>query len=153
MKTPLIKAIMLMLIASAILYGCKKDETEEPANPDYPQLIGTWTGFNDQGDTVILKVNNVGATLYIYSYKYAVTYQEGGTSSKHSIEITNTQGIAPILNKSFALVPLDPFGSPADTLSGTFDTETLKMTGKTKTTFTDITGSPVIWTDFALVKQ
>ncbi len=153
MKTRFSFIPLLFLSALILLASCKKKSNEQPANPDYPQLIGTWTGFTDQGDTVTIKVNSIGSTLYVYSYKYAVTYDDGGTYSRHKIEISNTQGIAPILQKSFSLIPGDPFGSDQDTLSGTFDPDNLKMTGKCKTTFTDVTGHPVVWLDFFLLKQ
>jgi len=133
MKTKLLYGLgLLMMIAFVFTSSCKKKT--DPPEPDYPQLIGTWSGNTWQNYPIALSVINVEGQLYLSSYAFAVTYSEPGVFDSAYYNQSNTSGIVPIINKKFSLLLYSPFSS-GDSLWGTFDTGEMVLSGNIKSVF------------------
>ena len=120
---PALLIMVVMLCSLVSLPGCKKDEI-----PDYPELIGYWSGTTSQGNPVRFKIENEKGTLYITQYELLVTFGSGSQSYEH----TNTRGIVALSGLTFTL-PLGSgsmgpafidgyfnYGATTITLTGTF---------------------------------
>jgi len=132
MKTKIITISLLLIAFLSVFTACKKDkETEQP---DYPQLIGTWQGNTWQTYPISISVINVEGQLYISAYQFAVTRIEGGFFDSVYYSVSNSAGIAPVVNKQFSL-QLFNLASEGDSLWGTFDTGEMILAGDIKTVF------------------
>lgn len=123
MKNSLTSLSLILLICSLFfLSSCKKEET-----PDYPMLIGYWTGHTSQENTIEFKVENKKGTLYITKYRLVVTYSNGSIQTFESI---NSRGIVALTGLSFN-IPLASGNSGAAYISGNFNlsSQEYRLTG------------------------
>jgi hypothetical protein len=136
MKNLFLKSIAL-LIGIVVIASCsKKESSDPPKEPDYPQLIGTWQGTTWQQYPIEISVINVEGVLYLSSYSFAVTRQEGGSFDSANYQMSISTGIVPVLNKQFSFQLLSAASSYTnDSLSGTFDTGEMILTGSIKAQF------------------
>ena len=114
--------IFILLCCMVISTGCKKNKT-----PDYPDLIGYWSGQTTQGNSVSFKVENKKGTLYITQYNLLVNFGSGQKTFQHS----NTQGIVALSGLNFN-VSLGSTGSSGPAyIDGLFNygSTTITLTG------------------------
>lgn len=103
--------------------GCKKEET-----PDYPHLIGYWSGTTSQGNPIRFRVDSRDGILYITQYELLVNFGSGAKT----FEQQNDRGIVALSGLTFN-IPLATgsvgpayidgnfiYGSTDITLSGSF---------------------------------
>ncbi len=109
-KIPEFLAIIL-IINMIMMMSCKKETT-----PDYPELIGYWSGTTTQGNPVSFKIENKKGTLYITNYNLLVTFGSGQTTFQH----TNTQGIVALTGLNFS-IPLGNGGQGPAYINGSFN--------------------------------
>jgi hypothetical protein len=153
MKTKSFYVICLILTGLIILVGsCKKSSDPPAPTPEFPQLVGGWSGFTSGNDSISLVVSNVAGYLKVTGYKYTVKYAVPGQTYIHQTDQSNSSGFCLISGKSFTLNPLMPFGIAADTLNGTFDVTNLTLSGKIRATFTEVADTPVVIMTYAAVK-
>lgn len=115
--------LFILLCCMVMSTGCKKKKT-----PDYPDLIGYWSGQTSQGNPVSFKVENKKGTLYITQYNLLVTFSG---SQSQTYQHTNTAGIASLSGLYFT-VPLGTAGTSGPAfIDGNFDygTTTITLTG------------------------
>jgi len=144
-----------ILIAALIVIGvsCKKSTEDTPTpTPDFSQLIGGWSGLTNDNDTVNIVVSNVGGILKVTTYEYTVIYVSGSSKWTHWTRTSYSGGFCNVTNKAFSLIPEMSGGSPADSLSGTFNVTNLTLAGNIKATFTEVTGSPVVRLTYTATK-
>ena len=120
--------LSLMVLCIVLAAGCKKStEPELPATPPDAQLIGAWSGLTSQNDTILLTVSNINGVLKITRYAFTVTFTN--PNGERSIDITDSDGIASVVNRYFSFLLLDP-GTPGDEyMNGTFDISNLTLNG------------------------
>jgi hypothetical protein len=111
----------MMLLLLGFLSGCKK---KIPA-PDYPQLIGHWTGSTTQDEPFKLSVENFDGTLYITYYKLIVVFNTGGS---RNIEQNKPDGITQITDRSFNISTGNGIYGPGY-IEGTFNLNTMTLSG------------------------
>ena len=142
--------LIILVTISIFAVSCSKSTDSAPdPTPKYTQLIGTWKGLTSQNDTVILVVNNTGATLNLKRYKYSIVYQTTGIYSRKGIDIDN-QTIPFATDNMFAY---NNGASTHDSIIGTFDVTALSLSGKISSEFTDKPGSPVVRVTYTATKQ
>jgi len=118
-----ITSLVTLLFILFIHSGCKKDET-----PDYPHLIGYWSGTTSQGNPIRFKVDSRDGILYITQYELLVNFGSGAKT----FEQQNDRGIVALSGLIFS-IPLGTgsagpayidgnfiYGSTEITLSGSF---------------------------------
>ena len=131
------KGFFFLLLAGMIVLSissCKKKSSEETTpGPDFPQLIGTWTGMTSQNYAITIGVINNGGTLYISQYSYPVVYRQGSVFDSIYYNEYSSTGISPVIGAAFKF-KAGSF-STSDSLSGTFDVKALTLTGKFHTVF------------------
>lgn len=130
MKNLFLKALTLLIGIVMIVSCSKKESTDPPKEPDFPQLIGTWKGTTWQQYPIEISVINVEGVLYISAYSFAVTRHEGGSFDSANYQMSVSTGIAPVLNKQFAFQLLSMVSSYTfDSIYGAFDTGEMILTG------------------------
>lgn len=136
MKNVFLKA-MVLLFGIVVLVSCsKKESSDPPKEPDFPQLIGIWQGTTWQQYPIEISVINVEGVLYLSSYSFAVTRHEGGSSDSANYQMSISTGIAPVLNKQFSLQLLSMASSfTNDSLTGAFDTGEMILSGSIQVEF------------------
>jgi len=105
-----------------ILHGCKK---KVDPGPEYPQLIGRWTGATSQSQAVNIYVDYINSWFTIYQYNFVVYFNSGGSKT---ISNFNPEGITGIENKSFSVSLGSGIYGPAY-LDGTFDVYNMTLSG------------------------
>lgn len=138
MKRNFVYGIVILGITILIVACSKKEDEPVVPQPDYPQLIGTWKGTTWQNTPITLKVANIGGTLYLTSLSYSVKLEHDSSYHQRDYTITLTSGIVPVTNKQFS-VSMAALLFPNDTLSGTFNTDSIKVTGLIVAEFSDST--------------
>lgn len=105
-----------------ILPGCKK---KIDPGPEYPQLIGRWTGVTSQSQPINIYVDYINGWFTIYQFNFVVYYNSGGSQT---ISNFNPEGITGINNKFFAISLGSGIYGPAF-LDGTFDVNNMTLSG------------------------
>jgi hypothetical protein len=124
MKNKLFIPVMLALffMNCLMLAGCKKDV--DPG-PEYPQLIGRWTGSTSQSQPINIYVDYFNKWLNIYQYNFVIYYNSGGAQT---ISGFNMDGISGISNKYFSIPLGNGIYGPAY-LEGTFNLGSMTLSG------------------------
>ena len=121
MKNVAVVPFLTLILLTGLFYSCSKKETPVP---DFPQLIGNWTGTTSQGNAITLWVNSVNGYLYITSSDLMVYGPSGNTNYKQY----NPNGLAVISNKQFHLTTGS--GSSGEAfIDGTFDLNDMSLNG------------------------
>jgi hypothetical protein len=90
---------LLLFLIGFLLLAITSCEDKTEAAPDFPQLIGYWTGNTSQGQICTFNISNHDGTLYVDHYKVEVITNTG----LKNYESTNSKGIAPVINKQFMI--------------------------------------------------
>jgi hypothetical protein len=114
---PWILFIVVILISTA---SCKKTETV----PDFPELLGTWSGNTSQDGPISFYVDNINGVLFITSYKVKVYT----TSGYQEYQYIKSDGITQVSNKTFRISLGTGTSGPAY-LDGTFNTSDMTLSG------------------------
>jgi len=114
--------IVLLPLFLFVQEGCKKNI--DPG-PDYPQLIGKWSGSTSQSQPINIYVEYFNQWLNIYQYNIVVYFNSGGS---RTISGFNADGITGITNKSFNISLGTGIYGPAF-IEGTFDVTGLTLSG------------------------
>jgi hypothetical protein len=120
----LCKTLYLLLFLLIFSISCKKST---PA-PDYPQLMGVWSGSTSQSQTIRVVVDNIGGTLYLTQIRFIVLFDSGG---QQSIERNSTEGLASVNNRYFKYSTGTGIYGPAF-VDGTFDLNSMTLSGTFK---------------------
>lgn len=102
--------------------GCKKNI--DPG-PDYPQLIGKWTGSTSQSQPVNIYVDYFNKWMNIYQYNIVVFFNSGGS---RTISGFNADGITGVVNKAFNIDLGSGIYGPGF-IQGAFDVNSLTLSG------------------------
>ena len=121
MKNASYLSLVTLILFSTLFSSCSKKET--PA-PDYPQLIGNWTGTTSQGTAVSLWVNSINGTLYITSSDLMVYGPSGNVDYRQY----NSNGLAAVSTLQFHL-SLGTGSSGEAFIDGTFDLTDMSLNG------------------------
>jgi len=110
--------IIIMLIVGGVVINstflsCKKKETPLP---NFPQLIGDWTGTTSQGTRIYLGVTNIKGNLYINQYDLMVYTNTGYQEYKAG----SSNGLASIPSTQFK-IHIGTGGAGESYIGGTFD--------------------------------
>lgn len=119
-KTYLLISLLVMVVLTT-LSSCKKKT--DPV-PDFPQLIGHWSGTTSQGTQVRFMVDNMKGYLYIMEYHLTV-YTSAGY---HEYQLYYQYGIAPVSNKQFK-IHIGTGSSGESFIDGTFDLNSMGLYG------------------------
>ena len=114
----LLVILTIMVISSS---SCKK-KTE--AVPDFPQLIGHWSGTTSVDTQILFWVNNISGTLNITQYDLTVPTIDGYQRYMSS----NTYGIASINSRQFK-IHLGTGTAGEAFINGTFNTNDMTVYG------------------------
>lgn len=120
MKYSILSALFLPLIIITLM-ACKKTT---PA-PDYPELMGSWSGSTSQSQVIKFYVENIGGTLYLTSLKFSIFFDTGG---QQSIERYNTEGLTPVSDRYFKYALGTGIYGQAY-IEGTFNLNSMTVTG------------------------
>jgi len=117
-----------MFLGILLTNGCKKSsEPDQPVTPPDAQLIGAWSGLTSQNDTILFTVSNINGVLNITRYAFTVTF--ANPPGVRSIDMTDSDGIASVVNRYFSFLLIDP-GTPGDEyMNGTFNISNLTLDG------------------------
>jgi hypothetical protein len=123
MKNKILQRILLtLLILSAYSVTTCKKKTDPV--PDFPQLIGHWSGTTSQGTQVRFMVDNLKGYLYIMEY-HLTLYTSAGL---HEYQSYYTYGIAPVSNKQFR-IHMGTGSAGEAYMDGTFDLNAMTLYG------------------------
>jgi hypothetical protein len=121
-KTALgISLLVIVVLTSFSISSCKKKTTPVP---DFPQLIGHWSGQTSQGSAIYFTVDNLQGNLNVTRYDLTV-YTQGGYMQYKSI---NSNGIAYVTNKQFK-IHLQNGDSGESYIDGTFNINDMSLYG------------------------
>ena len=115
-----VSAVISLLIITSVFSSCKKSDPD----PDFPQLIGSWSGNTSQDGPIAFYVDNIKGTLYIMTYKVKIYTSTG----YQYFEYTNSEGIASIYNKTFR-ISLGTGSSGPAFIDGTFNPADMSLRG------------------------
>jgi hypothetical protein len=133
--------LILSLLVQVFVSSCSKSSDSTPAQPDDPQLIGTWQGTTSQGLPIRLSVSNFDGLLIINTYQYDVRkYLTDTTWQEMNYNVPNSTVVTSVVQKVFAFRPYGGYAY-TDYLKGTFDTEKMILTGRFNTSFPNQTGT------------
>jgi hypothetical protein len=121
MKATLTALTTILLFTTILGTSCKKDT--EPV-PDYPQLMGLWTGTTSQGVTIFFVIGNIDGILYVTHYKMTVYTNNG----YQTYEQYNTDGIVSLSGRGFN-IPLGTGSAGPAFISGNFDLDSMVLDG------------------------
>jgi hypothetical protein len=119
-KTTVISTLLTLGLILFVISSCKKSDPQ----PDFPQLIGTWSGNTSQDGPISFYVDNIKGTLYVTSYKIKVYTSSG----YQTYEAVNSEGIASISSKYFRISLGTGTAGPAF-IEGTFNTTDMSLNG------------------------
>ena len=97
MKKLFVAASTIILIAIILFSSSSCAKKTDPV-PDFPQLIGHWSGTTSSGTQILFWVNPVSGILYITQYDLTVA-----TPAYQRYMSYNQQGIASVTNKYFKI--------------------------------------------------
>ena len=92
--------------------------------PDFPQLVGHWSGTTSQGTAVSFTVDNLQGNLNVTRYDLMV-YTQGGY---RQYKVINSNGIAYVTNKQFK-IHIGTGDSGESFIDGTFNVNDLSLYG------------------------
>jgi len=113
--------LLMLVLTNFTLSSCKKKTTPIP---DFPQLIGNWSGQTSQGTAISFGVENVQGNLDITRYDLMV-YTAGGY---RQYKAGNSNGIVVVTNKQFR-IHLGTGNSGESYIDGTFNVNDLTLYG------------------------
>ncbi len=119
-KVLVIATIMILGIILTAISSCKKSDPD----PDFPQLIGAWSGTTSQDGPIYFYVDNIKGTLYIKSYNTKIYTSNG----YQSLQSTNDAGITAISGKSFRISLGTGSAGPAF-IDGNFNLSDMSLSG------------------------
>jgi len=109
-------------LVTLILQGCKK---KIDPGPEYPQLIGRWTGSTSQSQPINIYVDYINGWFTIYQFNFVIYFNSGGSQTVSNF---NPEGITGINNKSFTISLGSGVYGPAF-LDGVFDVNNMTLSG------------------------
>ncbi|MCX6278929.1 MAG: hypothetical protein NT004_12670 [Bacteroidetes bacterium] len=143
-------AILMLAVFGLLAVSCSKSSDNPPTpSPKYPELMGSWQGLTSEADTVIIEVNNTGATLNLKRYKYSIVYKTTGIYSRKSADIDN-QTIPFATDNTFAY---NNGLSVHDSITGNFNLASMALSGTISREFPDKPGSPIVRVTYTAVKK
>jgi len=92
----LLFSLLMILVLTTFSFSCKKKT--EPV-PDFPQLIGHWSGTTAYGLGIFFTVDNLKGNLNVTRYDLSVATSSGIRQYKS----INSNGIAYVTNKQFRI--------------------------------------------------
>jgi|WetSurMetagenome_2_1015567.scaffolds.fasta_scaffold33432_2 hypothetical protein len=114
--------LLVVFVAGLFLFAdCKKKE----AAPDYPQLMGSWTGETSQSQVIQISVDNFDGVLKLTNLKITVLTQTGGTQI---IQQYNSDGFTTVNGTYFKYTMGTGLYGPAY-VDGTFNLQTMTLNG------------------------
>jgi len=117
----LLNLIIVLVLTNLTLSSCKKKT--DPI-PDFPQLIGHWSGTTSSDTQIHLMIDNLKGYLYVTQYDLTIY----GTSGLEHITGGYTYGVAAVTNKQFR-IHLGTGSSGEAYIDGTFDTSSMTLYG------------------------
>lgn len=112
---------LLVIVALTTHSSCKKKT--DPI-PDFPQLIGHWSGQTSQGSPIYFTVDNLQGNLNVTRYDITV-YTQGGI---RQYKVINSNGIAYVTNRQFK-INLGTGAAGDSFIDGTFNVNDLTLYG------------------------
>jgi len=112
-------------------------------------------------ESALKKLHSISVSLHCWQGDDVTGFENlGGGLGGDGIQATgnypgkarNPDELRSDLDKAFSLIPEMSGGSPADSLSGTFNVTNLTLAGNIKATFTEVTGSPVVRLTYTATK-
>ena len=88
--------LLMLVLTNFTLSSCKKKT--DPV-PDFPQLIGHWSGTTSQGTQIRFMIDNLNGYLYVTEYDLTA-YTAGGY---RQYKAGNSNGIVAVTNKQFKI--------------------------------------------------
>jgi hypothetical protein len=114
--------LLVILLGMLPVTSCQKKT--DPV-PDFPQLMGAWSGTTSQGTSITFWVSNLGGNLNTTSYDlWAYVLPEG----LHEYRMMNANGIAYISNRQFKISLGTGSGGEAF-IDGTFNVNDMSLYG------------------------
>jgi hypothetical protein len=113
--------IAIVVLSAVSFSACKKKA--DPV-PDFPQLIGHWSGTTSQGTPVYFTVDNLKGSLNVTRYDLTVSIV-GVLKQYKSI---NSNGIAYVTNRQFK-IHLGTGSAGEAYIDGTFNTNDMTLYG------------------------
>ena len=92
--------------------------------PDFPQLIGHWSGTTSQSSAVRFMIDNLNGYLYVTEYHLTV-YTAGGY---HEYQAYNSYGIAAVSNRQFK-IHIGTGNAGESYIDGTFNINDMTLYG------------------------
>lgn len=120
----LLKFTFVAFFVLASISSCKKTTSA----PDYPELIGSWSGSTSQSQVISLYVDNIEGTLYLTSLGFTIFFDTGG---QQSLKLYSSEGLTSVNNRYFKyLLGTGIYGQSY--VDGTFNTSSMTVTGTFK---------------------
>jgi hypothetical protein len=119
-KTLIIATIMILGMVLVVISSCKKSDPI----PDYPQLIGAWSGNTSQDGPIYFYIDNIKGTLYITSYNTMIYTSTG----YQNFQSANSNGITAVSGKSFHISLGTGSAGPAF-IDGIFNLTDMSLSG------------------------
>jgi hypothetical protein len=114
--------LIIIMITTIPFISCNK-KTETP--PDFPQLMGGWSGTTSTGNSISFWVNSLDGTLILTTYDlWAYVLPEG----LHEYRAGNENGLTSIINKQFKIILGSGSGGQAF-IDGTFNINDMSLYG------------------------
>lgn len=113
--------LVIFVLTTFSFSACKKKTTPQP---DFPQLVGHWSGTTSQGTAVSFTVDNLQGNLNVTRYDLMV-YTQGGY---RQYKVINSNGIAYVTNKQFK-IHIGTGDSGESFIDGTFNVNDLSLYG------------------------
>jgi len=118
--------IWIVLIGALVLtpFTFSSCDKKQVPVPDFPQLIGHWSGTTSQGPQISFWINNLSGTLSVTNYDLTVYT----TSGAQDYLLYNTYGIASVINKQFK-IHLGTGSAGESYIDGTFNVNDMTLNG------------------------
>jgi hypothetical protein len=121
-KVPLLMVVIAgLLLAIFASPSCKKKT--DPV-PDFPQLIGHWSGTTSQSTEARFMIDNLKGYLYVTQYDLTV-YTSGGI---RKLSAAYTWGLAAVVNRQFK-IHLGTGSAGESYIDGTFNVNDMTLYG------------------------
>ncbi len=120
-KTSLLFSLIVILLLTTFSFSCKKKT--DPV-PDFPQLIGHWSGTTSQSSAIRFMIDNLKGYLYVTEYHLTV-YTPGGYQEYQAY---SSYGIAAVTNRQFK-IHLGTGSAGESYIDGTFNINDMTLYG------------------------
>ncbi len=142
-KSQILLLFLITGLFSFFSFSCNQNDDIIIPDPDFPQLIGTWTGVTSQGKPIKVGIINFNGILYVSSYKYSVVNDliAGGETMEY--DVPSSTAVAAVVDTSFIFRPYGGY-SESDYLFGHFDLTTMVLKGKFTTAFPTQSGTSTV---------